>query len=150
MEKYLTEILTFLWLAVAFFTRLFTHVRTKRIEKINNTVQLIKHLSTVPALLEADLAVRHVIRQNEGGADANQNGPFEKQLVTLLDYYEFIAQLYVDDAIDQKSVRHLRGRLIAETYQTFHPYIKKLRQDCGKRGDDLYRELELLAVELSA
>lgn len=142
------EILTFLWLLVAFFTWLATHIKTKKDTKITNTVNLINNLSTVEHLLNADLEVRRAIKNNHEFDYDKIDEKLEKQLTVLLDYYEFLAELYDRDVIDNDSVEHLRGGLMLEAFEKSKSYIEHLRRKLNR--NDLYKKYEVLSTKIAS
>lgn len=140
MIEHLTEILTFLWLVVAFVTWYFSHKKAKRDAKIASTVSIINNLSVTPHLLDADLSIRRSIRRAIPFHPKHIDDTLEKNLTIILDYYEFIAQLYHDDAVDRESVKHLRGGLMLETYEATEEYINYWRKELSR--DDLFKHFE--------
>lgn len=142
MEIKLSDVLTSLSLLIVLATWLLTHMRTKKDTKITNTVNLINHLSTVPHLLEADLSIRQVISRDDGLITDNLDEATQRDLNIILDYYEFISELYEKDIIDRESVEHLRGGLMMELYDKSRTYIESCRAELQR--DDLYKKFEIV------
>lgn len=143
-----TELLTLLWLLVAFLTWLLTHLKSKKDQKVSNTIQIINNLSTVHHLLDADLKIRNELRSNNDFKLNEINEEVEERLVTILDYYEFLARLYWEGSADKASIEHLRGGLILELYKASSEYIQHLREQLGR--PDLYEQLEKLTKEIAS
>jgi len=148
MKIELMELLTFLWLLVAFFTWLLTHLKTRKDLKTTNTVNLINNLSTIEHLLKSDLAVRNAIRKNRDFSPDKIDENLADDLSVLLDYYEFLSDLYDRNEVDKSSIEHLRGQLMLETYGKSKPYIEHWRSELGR--NDLYQKYENLVKKISS
>jgi len=148
MKIELMEILTFMWLLVAFITWLLTHLKSQKDLKVTNTVNLINNLSTVEHLLRSDLTVRKAIRKNIDLSPENIDEDLSSELSVLLDYYEFLSELYDRDVIDKESIEHLRGGLMLELYEKTKPTIEHWRSDLGRK--DLYKKYEELSHKIAS
>ncbi len=140
--------MTLLWLLVAFVTWLLTHLKTRKDQKVSNTVQVVNNLSIVSHLLDADLKIRNELKKNNDFKPNELSEELEEKLIIILDYYEFLARLYWEGVADRKSIEHLRGRLILELYKASSNYINYWRDNLGR--DDLYKQLEKLSNEIAA
>lgn len=138
MKISVVDILTLSSLVVAFITWFLTYLKSTRDSKIANTVNLINNLSTVAHLNAADLLVRKLIGEPKKPPTFGSKN--EEALIIVLDYYEFLTQLYARSLIHRESFNHLRGNLVTKTFTAAKAYINEKRNSSSRT--DLYSKLE--------
>lgn len=141
------DMLTLAGVTFAFLTWLITHLKSQKELKLHNTINLINNLSVVEHLQQADISIRKNMLAGEIPKNETLSPETEKALVTLLDYYEFLAELYWNKTINRKAVSHLRGGLMTQLFLWSKPYIQSQRETQAR--SDLWQKFEKLSMAVA-
>ncbi|NVJ71035.1 MAG: hypothetical protein HWE08_11805 [Alphaproteobacteria bacterium] len=141
------DMLTLAGVTFAFLTWLITHLKSQKELKLHNTINLINNLSVVEHLQQADISIRKIMLAGKISENEALSPETEKALVTLLDYYEFLAELYWNKTINRKAVSHLRGGLMTQLFLWSKPYIQSQREI--QTRSDLWQKFEKLSMAVA-
>lgn len=108
-----------------------------------HTVELLTQFQTADRLVDADRWMALRIKSGEP-IGPEIDGEADEQVITLLDYYEFLAVLARRGQIHAGLLNELRGGAIVRTFEVCLPYIYGRRQTTA---NDLYSGLESFAME---
>lgn len=112
-------------------------------ERRRMTVELLGAFSTADSLAGSDTAVaRFLAKDSAIGADVDAE--FDRHLIQVMDYYEFLCRSAHSGAIDRRMLRALRGGAIAVLYGRSQGYISARRQ---MYGQGLYSMIEWFVDE---
>lgn len=122
------EWLTALSIFVATLTWLLTYLRDRHVKQIEHTVDIIASLSTSERLAESTFQVTKLINSKTEVSPEEIDPKIEAHVVDILDYYEFLSELYFAGVLNKETVENLRGRLMKRTWHICEPYIMKTRE----------------------
>jgi hypothetical protein len=126
-----SDILTTCSILIALLTWHISHRRDRRAKRVEYTAEVISALSTSERLAESSFIVTKLINGGARLSMDNIDRETEAHVVDILDYYEFLCDLYAKDVVDRKTIVQLRGRLMRRTWQVCAPYIRAT----GKRQE---------------
>lgn len=121
----MANLLTALSVLAALFTWYVTHRRDVYHKRIEYTAEVLSALSTSDRLSESSFQVTRLINQGVRISLADIDPDVERHVVDILDYYEFLCDLYTKRVIDQKTVIQLRGRLMRRTWNLCEQYVRE-------------------------
>jgi hypothetical protein len=137
--------LTALSIFIATVTWLVTYVRDRHAHRVAYTVAIISNLSTSDRLAESCFQLTKLINANTQVPAEGVDPKIESHVVDVLDYYEFLSELYVSEVLNKETVENLRGRLMKRTWYICKPYIEKTRE---KQQREIYSCYEQFVNEL--
>ena len=145
MWEQISEISTAISVLIGSATWLTTHLWDRRRAKITHTADLISSLSTSDSLAAADFDVMSLVNAGRpvGKGDLNEIG--ERNVVAILNYYEYVCDACAAGVVDYRTVVNLRGKLMRRTWRTCEPYIEYLRETQRRR---IYSEFEKFTSSL--
>lgn len=127
------EWLTALSILIAALTWLTTYLRGRRAKQVEHTVNIIANLSTGERLAESTFQVIRLINSKAAVPPEEIDPKIESHLVDILDYYEFLSELYFAGVLDKATVENLRGRLMKRTWHICERYIEETRNDQNRK-----------------
>lgn len=104
-----------------------SHRREQRQSRISHTADLIANISTSERLADASYAVTALINSRRSLALADIDPELERHVVTMLDYYEYIAELCMRGVVDKPTIVSLRGNLMQRTWAVCSGYVADTR-----------------------
>lgn len=115
-------------------------------ERKQYTLSLVMMLREVESLRDADTFMALSIRNGRTFHSDSVTDAEDRQLITLLDYYEFLAISLRHGYIEPKVIRHLRASPMVAAFRASRPYIEERRELLGR--EDLYEEYERFVEEV--
>jgi hypothetical protein len=128
-------------------TWLVSHRREQGQARISHTADLIANISTSERLADANYSVTTLINSGGRPALADIEPELELHVVTMLDYYEYIAELCMRGVVDKPTVVSLRGNLMRRTWDACSRYIADTRE---RQRRLVYIEFERFVAALPA
>ena len=124
MQVNVGDILTSCAVLVALVTWWVTYQQARRSERVARTAEVIANLSVSEALAEATYQVTRLINDGEQVLYNSLDESTERHVVKILDYYEYMCDLYESRILSRRTIVSLRGNLMARTYDTlqFHSH----------------------------
>lgn len=122
------EFLTAIAIVAATVTWIITHWYDRASDRVTHTTAVLASLSTSDRLAESSFQVTRLI--DAGRKVSRRSGIDEKlegHVVDILDYYEFICDLYISGVLSRKTIVELRGRLMRRTWSVREEYIMETR-----------------------
>jgi hypothetical protein len=141
----MVERLTAASILLATITWLLSYVHDRSARKIAHTADALASLSTSERLAESSFQVTRIINS---GATVSMEGldpRLESHVVDILDYYEFLCDLYANNALNRKTIAMVRGRLMKKTWEACEPYIRETR---ALQGRPVYEGFERFVEQL--
>ncbi|MEW5926568.1 MAG: DUF4760 domain-containing protein [Gemmatimonadota bacterium] len=137
--------------ALGVITLVATHRKDRYIQQVAHTAGILANLSTSERLAESSFQVTRLINS---GATVSMSGidpVTESHVVDILDYYEFLCDLYRNGVVNRATIEEIRGQLMKRTWILCEPYIMETRERQGRRVYSGFEEFvkELRAKELS-
>lgn len=118
-------------------------VQNRRMERRQHTVELVGALQVADTLAAADQWM--AMRISRGQAVTGDVAPEDdRYVITLLDYYEFLALLGQRGQLDARLLVELRGPAMRAALELCDEYIASRR---GAIGEGLYSHVEALIAE---
>jgi len=142
----LGNILTSLSILLALITWLITFLRDRKIRKMNLTALTVANISTNERLAEANFQMAILINENKKIDVENLDITVERHIIDLLDYYEYLCELFHCNILDKNTVIHIRGGAILKTYKLCDDYIFAIRKKQNR--PQLYSQFEQFAIEM--
>ncbi len=142
----MAEVLTAVSILVALATWFFTHRRAVEAERIQLTGQLISHFSTNPILDAANARFSRMVLQGASLNDDQIPEDIDRDLIRILNYYEFLCNFCELRALDEKTIKQLRGIPILQSYEAAKGYIDARRKRLNYPA--LYGCLERMAENI--
>ncbi|HEX2191481.1 MAG TPA: DUF4760 domain-containing protein [Longimicrobiaceae bacterium] len=130
---------------IAVWSVLATHRKDRSVQQIAHTANILANLSTSERLAESSYQLTRLIN---AGATVSMSGidpATEAHVVDVLDYYEFLCDLYENGIVNRGTVREIRGQLMKRTWTICEPYIMETRELQGRR---VYSGLERFVEDL--
>src|SRR5258708_4968358 len=118
-----SDLLTSSAILVAVVTWWVTFQQARRSEKIARTAEVIANLSVSDSLAEATYQVTRLINDGRKIAYNTLDEATEQHVVKILDYYEYMCELYESGILSKATIVTLRGRLMVRTWDTCEHYI---------------------------
>lgn len=128
MQVNVGDLLTSCAVLVALVTWWVTFQQARRSERAARTAEVIANLSVSDALAEATYQVTRLINSRVQILYSSVDESTERHVVKILDYYEYICDLYESGILSRKTIVSLRGNLMARTYDTCQDYILETRR----------------------
>ena len=128
----MTNLLTSISILIALLTWFFTHLSSQKNQKISHTAQIIANLSTCERLAESSFQLTRLINRSTKITFSEIDEGTERYVVDILDYYEYLCDLYERGVLDRQTILTLRGKLMKKTYEACSDYIQGTR-DAQKR-----------------
>lgn len=128
MQVDIAESLTSGAILVALVTWWLTFQNARRSEKIARTAEVIANLSVSDALAEATYQVTRLINEGKKLSCSVLDEAAERHVVKILDYYEYMCELYESGILNRATIASLRGQLMVRTYNTCEQYISETRK----------------------
>ncbi len=122
------ELLTSGAILVALVTWWVTFRQVRRSERVARTAEVIANLSVAETLAEATYQVTRLINDGKRILYDSLDESTERHVVKILDYYEYMCELYESGILSKKTIVTLRGQLMARTYDTCENYILETRK----------------------
>ncbi len=122
------DFLTSATILVALVTWWVTFRQARRSERVARTAEIIANLSVSDALAEATFQVTRLINAGEKVLYDSLDESSERHVVKILDYYEYICDLYESGILSKETIISLRGNLMARTYDICEAYILETRR----------------------
>jgi len=145
MQLNVGELLTSGAIIVALVTWWLTFQQARRSEKISRTAEVIANLSVSETLAEATYQVTRLINDGRRLAYASLDDPTERNVVKILDYYEYMCELYESGILSKRTIVTLRGQLMIRTYDACEDYIMETR---NRQGRQVYEAFERFVSDL--
>lgn len=123
------DLLTACSVLIAMVTWHVSHRRDIQAKRVEYTAEVIAALSTSERLAASSFVVTRLINDGARLSMETIAPDVEPHVVDVLDYYEFMCDLYTKEVVDRKTIVQLRGRLMRRTWQTCEAYIR----DTGER-----------------
>jgi hypothetical protein len=139
MQVNVGDILTSCAVLVALVTWWVTYRQARRSERVARTAEVIANLSVSEPLAEATYQVTRLINNGERVLYNSVDESTERNVVKILDYYEYMCDLYESGVLSRETIASLRGNLMARTYVTCEDYILESRK---RQGRQLYAAFE--------
>lgn len=128
MQLNVSDLLTSGAIMVALITWWVTFRQSRRSEKVARTAEVIANLSVSDALAEATYQVTKLINDGTKISYSSLDENTERHVVKILDYYEYMCELYESGILSKSTIAALRGNLMARTYVTCGNYIQETRK----------------------
>jgi hypothetical protein len=128
MQVNVGDILTSCAILVALVTWWLAYQQARRSERVARTAEVIANLSTSEALAEATYQVTRLINNGQRVLYNSLDESAERHVVKILDYYEYICDLYESGVLSKATITSLRGNLMARTYDACEDYIGETRE----------------------
>ena len=116
MQLNVGELLTSGAIIVALVTWWLTFQQARRLEKISRTAEVIANLSVAETLAEATYKVTRLINDGKRLAYASLDDSIERNVVKILDYYEYMCELYESGILSKRTIVTLRGQLMIRPF----------------------------------
>jgi hypothetical protein len=123
-----------------------TVYQQRQAQRRQHTVGLITAFQSADQLAAADVWMATRISRNEP-VDADIGRADERYVITILDYYEFLAELALRGLVDTPLLVRLRGGTMSRCFSLCRPYVEDRRR---RAGPEIYRCLEELAAAVRA
>jgi uncharacterized protein DUF4760 len=123
-----SDLLTSGAILVALVTWWVTFQQARRSEKIARTAGVIENLSVSESLSEATFQVTKLINDGRSISYNTLDPATERHVVKILDYYEYMCELYESGILSKTTIATLRGRLMIRTWDICEHYISETRQ----------------------
>ncbi|HTU74232.1 MAG TPA: hypothetical protein VMG38_12010 [Trebonia sp.] len=133
MQVNVGDILTSCAVLVALVTWWVTYQQARRSERVTRTAEVIANLSISEPLAEATYQVTRLINNGERVLYRSLDESTERHLVKILDYYEYMCDLYESGVLSRATIASLRGNLMARTYDACEDYILETRRRQGRQ-----------------
>ncbi len=130
-ELAVADLLTACSILFALITWYISHSHDRAAKRVEYTAEVISALSTSDRLAASSFSVTKLVNGGIKVSMENIDDETEAHVVDILDYYEFVCDLYAKDVVDRDTIVQLRGRLMRRTWQVCEPYIEAT----GKRQD---------------
>jgi Domain of unknown function (DUF4760) len=127
MQVNVTDALTSGTILVALATWLVTFRRGRRSEQEARTAEVIANLSVSESLSEATYQVTRLINDGRKVQYDYLDDSTERHVVKILDYYEYMCDLFESGILSRETVVSLRGQLMVRTYDICADYIAETR-----------------------
>ena len=122
------DILTSCTIMVALVTWWVTYQQVRRSERVARTAEVIANLSVSEPLAEATYQVTRLINNGERILYDSLDEATERHVVKIIDYYEYMCDLYESGILSRGTIVSLRGNLMARTYDACEEYILETRR----------------------
>ena len=123
----MTDILTALSILIATITGLTTYIQNRKAQKVAHTASVIANISTSERLAESSFCITKLINSKQQISLAGLDPKTESHMVDILDYYEFLCDLYEAGVINRLTLIELRGQLMKRTWEVCETYIMETR-----------------------
>jgi hypothetical protein len=133
MHVNMNDLLTTCAILVALVTWWVTFLQARRTERVARTAEIIANLSVAEALAEATYQVTRLINAGVRVRYESLDESSERHVVKILDYYEYMCDLYESGILSKKTIIALRGNLMARTWETCEDYILETRRRQGRQ-----------------
>lgn len=109
--------------------------------------QPIANLSVSDSLAEATYQVTRLINDGRKIAYNTLDPAAERHVVKILDYYEYMCELYESGIVSKSTIVTLRGRLMIHTWDTCEQYILETRK---RQRREIYSSFERFVEDTRA
>ena len=133
MQININDVLTSGTILVALVTWLATFRRGRRSEREARTAEVIANLSVSESLAEATYQVTRLINEGRRVRYGYIDDSTERHVVKILDYYEYMCDLFESGILSRETVVSLRGQLMIRTYDMCADYIAETRNRQRRR-----------------
>lgn len=145
MHVNVDDLLTSCAILVALVTWWLTFWQARRTERVARTAEIIANLSVSEALGEATYQVTKLINNRARVLYDSLDESSERHVVKILDYYEYMCDLYESGILSKRTIVSLRGNLMARTWDTCEDYILETRR---RQGRQVYAAFERFVESL--
>lgn len=145
INQNLGSILTALSILAAITTWAVAFARDRAARKMSHTADVIANLSINERLAEATFQMSKRINERAKIIVEDLDLEAERHVVDILDYYEYLCELYYREVLDKGTIIHLRGRLMRRTFEICEEYISAKRK--AQQRPELYLRFEQLVTE---
>ena len=142
-----SDLLTSGAILVALVTWWVTFQQARRSEKIARTAGVIENLSVSESLAEATFQVTKLINDGKCISYNTLDPDTERHVVKILDYYEYMCELYQSGILSKATIATLRGRLMVRTWDICEHYILETRK---RQRREIYSAFERFVQESSS
>lgn len=126
--------LTAISIAIALVFGLITALQNALGDRRRTTVELLGAFSTADALAASDATVARRLATGEP-IGAEVDAEFDRSLIHILDYYEYLCRAARSGAVDRTMLKNLRGPSVALLFDQAQDYVADRR---AKFGPELY------------
>jgi hypothetical protein len=141
-----SDILTSGAVIVALLTWFLTYQRERVSTKTARTAEIIANFSLSEPLAEASFQLSRRINKGEKIDPAALDLTTERQIVTMLDYYEYLCEMHEAGVLSRRTIANIRGRLMLRTYALCEDYIARTREQQHRK---VYESFERFVREFS-
>jgi hypothetical protein len=145
MHVNVDDLLTSCAILVALVTWWLTFWQARRTERVARTAEIIANLSVAEALAEATYQVTRLINNGAQVLYDSLDESTERHVVKILDYYEYMCDLYESGILSKRTIVSLRGNLMARTWDMCEDYILETRR---RQGRQVYAAFERFVESL--
>jgi hypothetical protein len=145
MHVNVDDLLTSCAILVALVTWWLTFWQARRTERVARTAEIIANLSVAEALAEATYQVTRLINNGARVLYDSLDESTERHVVKILDYYEYMCDLYESGILSKRTIVSLRGNLMARTWDMCEDYILETRR---RQGRQVYAAFERFVESL--
>lgn len=121
----MADALTAISIFVALVTWLVSHRSDIKAQRVAYTANVLSALSTNDRLAESSFQVTKLINGGARVSMRDLDPGIEAHVVDILDYYEFLCDLYIKRVVDRRTILQLRGRLMRRTWNVCETYIRE-------------------------
>jgi hypothetical protein len=143
----ISDVLTSATILVAIITWRITFQRGRQSEKTARTAEVIANISTSEHLAEATYQVSRLINAGRRIRYDGLDQSTERWVVMLLDYYEYMCELYESGILSKTTIVNLSGRLMVRTYDACEQYISETRK---RQNRQVYAAFERLVLDVTS
>jgi hypothetical protein len=123
-----------------------TEWRNRKAQRTSHTADVLAALSTSERLAESSYQVTRLINAGARVSLSGIDPKTEAHVVDILDYYEFLCDLYASGPLSRKTITEVRGQLMKRTWDVCEPYIMETRAVQGRK---VYSAFQGFVEELS-
>ncbi|HEY0100291.1 MAG TPA: hypothetical protein VGB76_15175 [Pyrinomonadaceae bacterium] len=124
----MSDLLTAISILIATITWLLTYFQDRSARRVAHTADIIAGISTSDRLAESSFQVTKLINSGTKVSLSEIDPKTESHVVDILDYYEFLCDLYASHVLSRRTIVDLRGRLMKRTWDICETYIKETRK----------------------
>lgn len=128
MQINLSDFLTSVTILIALVTWLLTYQQGRTSTRHARTAEVIADLSTSDTLSESVYELTKLINAGQLVSYDTLTASIERHVVNILDYYEYLCELYQMGILSKRTIINLRGRLMVRTYEICKDYILETRK----------------------
>ena len=138
--------LTSATIIVALVTWWITFRRERAADKAARTAEVLAAFSLSEPLVEASFQLTRRINNGEKVPYDGLDPATERNVITVLDYYEYLCELYESGILSRRTIATIRGRLMVRTFIVCEDYINETRR---RQNRLVYESFERFARNFS-